>query len=290
LFARENDANLTLSTGNLSHVTKGRAYSRPHVEKEGAMNTASEAAVDAADPPDAPKLNPHLDRAGLAETFRRAGRVQIRNLLTDSAARRLHHTLEHETPWGLIFNEGKKTHKFAAVSAEDHQDFAVAAWERAHRGFQYFYHHYPLLENRNVRPKSDHYLAKFVAFLTSPFLLSCIREITGVEAIAWVSSTATLYKPLDFLSIHDDDHPGDRRLVAYALNLTPTWRPDWGGALQFYKTREHVEEGYLPAFNTLNLFRVPQLHSVTQVSSFGGLRYVISGWFERAVPGENVPR
>jgi Rps23 Pro-64 3,4-dihydroxylase Tpa1-like proline 4-hydroxylase len=255
------------------------------------MSTVSNAATHAGAPPDTSlELNPDLDRAAMAASFRRAGRVQVRSLLTDAAARRLHYALEHETPWGLMFNEGKKTHEFATVSTDDHQEFAVAAWERAHTSFQYFYHYYRLLENRNVRPEPGHYLGKFVDFLTSQKFLSFIREITEVDMIAWASSTATLYKPLDFLSIHDDDHRGDRRLVAYALNLTPNWRPDWGGALQFYDTRDHIEEGYLPTFNTLNLFRVPKLHSVTQVSSFGGLRYAISGWFERAIPGVNVSK
>jgi len=49
------------------------------------------------------------------------------------------------------------------------------------------------------------------------------------------------------------------------------------GALQFYDRDDHIEEGYLPTFNALNLFRVPKRHSVTQVTSFGGLRYSISG-------------
>lgn len=236
-----------------------------------------------------PELNPDLDRVALAAAFARTGRVQVRNVLTDASARRLLHALEHETRWGLIFNEGKISREFKSVSAEDHQEFAIAAWERAHHGFQFFYHYCPLLNNRSIHPKPDHYLAKFVSLLIAPHFLAFIREITGMPAIAWASSTATLYKPLDFLSIHDDDHAGDRRLVAYSLNLTPAWQPDWGGALQFYETRDRIEEGYLPTFNTLNLFRVPKLHSVTQVSSFGGLRYVISGWFERSIPGENVP-
>lgn len=252
------------------------------------MTAVSEPGAPVAPPDTPPELNPDLDRATLAETFTRAGRVQVRNLLTDASARRLHYALEYETQWGLIFNEGKTSREFKTVSPEDHQEFAIAAWERAHRSFQYFYHYSPLLDNRNVRQKPDHYLTRFAALLTAPHFLSLIREITGMQAIAWASSTATLYKPLDFLSIHDDHHSGDRRLVAYSFNLTPNWRPDWGGALQFYDTRDHIEEGYLPTFNTLNLFLVPKLHSVTQVSSFGGLRYVISGWFERAIPGENV--
>ena len=45
-------------------------------------------------------------------------------------------------------------------SAEDHQEMAIAAWERAHTSFQYFYFYYRLLENRKIYPKPGHYLAK----------------------------------------------------------------------------------------------------------------------------------
>ena len=106
-----------------------------------------------------------------------------------------------------------------------------------------------------------------------------MREVTGDEFDRWISATATLYKPLDFLAVHDEGLTN--RNTAHVLNMTPESKPDWGGALQFYDRDDHIEEGYLPTFNALNLFRVPKRHSVTQVASFGGLRYSISGWFER---------
>ena len=228
-----------------------------------------------------PELNPDLDRARFAEEFARTGRIHIPDIFTQASARRLHQALEKETQWGLIFNEGKKARELATVSAEEHQALAIAAWERAHSTFQYFYHYHRLLEGQKIHPKPDHYLGKLVALLTAPHFLSFAREITGIDSIAWISGTATLFKPLDFLKIHDDDSVGSgQRLVAYVLNMTPKWAPDWGGALQFYDRRDHIEEGYLPTFNSLNLFRVPKLHSVSQVAIFGGLRYSISGWFE----------
>ena len=227
----------------------------------------------------APELNPLLERAQLAEKFNRTGRVQIPNVLTDASARRLFSALERETPWGLYFNEGEKRREFEAVSAEDLQEMAIAAWDRAHSGYGFFYHYYRLLFNGKTYPSPDHYLHKLVALLTAPHFLAFIREVTGMDSIAWTSSDATLYKPLDFLTMHTDDVAGDKRLVAYALNMTPEWRPDWGGALLFFDRSGHIEEGYLPTFNTLNLFRVPKPHSVSQVAVFGGLRYSVSGWF-----------
>ncbi len=225
-----------------------------------------------------PELNPHLDRARLAADFKRTGRIHIPNILTDASAQRLFRALEQETPWGLLFNEGKELRAFGTVTAEDLQEMGIAAWERAHSDFQFFYHFYRLLENREIYPAPEHYLGKLVAFLTDPRFFAFAREVTGEESIAWISGTATLYKPLDFLTVHDDGKSSRR--IAYVLNMTPTWRPDWGGALQFYDNDDHIEEGYLPTFNALNLFRVPKRHSVSQVASFGGIRYAISGWFE----------
>lgn len=239
------------------------------------------ASGDGAEPEDvALELNPRLDRAQLSDAFRRTGRVHISDILTDASARRLFRALEQETPWGFIYNEGKKVREFESVSAEDHQEMAIAAWERAHSGFQYFYHVYRLVENRKFHPPPGHYLAKLVQFLTSTQFLCFAREVTGDDSIGWISANATLYKPLDFLTVHDDGLT--RRRTAYVLNMTPEWKPDWGGALQFYDRDNHIEEGYLPTFNALNLFRVPKRHSVAQVTSFGGLRYSISGWFEPA--------
>jgi SM-20-related protein len=238
-----------------------------------------------AKPPDAElALNPQLDWESLSKEFGLTGRLHIDNVLTEAAARRLHYALVRETPWRLFFNEGERWKEYHRVSADQHQEMAIAAWERAHSQFQYFYHQYQLLRNGKIYPESGHYLCKFVSFVSSTQFLSLMQTVTGVKAIDSLSSAATLYKPLDFLTAHND-HGEDRRLVAYVLNMTPEWRPDWGGALQFYnESRDQIVQGFLPTFNALNLFRVPMWHSVTQVAAFGGMRYAISGWLERQPP------
>ncbi len=227
---------------------------------------------------DALAVNPGVEPTEFASAFAKRGRVHIPAILTEGCARRLHHALANETPWRLIVNDGPETSEFESVSAEDYRAMAVAAWARARSKFQYFHNAYRLYEHGKIYPSSEHYLAKFVALWTAPSFLSFVREVTGLKSLSWVSATATLYRPLDFLTIHDDGLAGGKQ-VAYALNLTPKWRPDWGGALQFFDRDDHVEEAFLPSFNALNLFRVPTRHSVAQVSAFGGMRYAISGWF-----------
>jgi Rps23 Pro-64 3,4-dihydroxylase Tpa1-like proline 4-hydroxylase len=233
---------------------------------------------------EAPALNPKLDRAELAEIFRRKRRIHIPNILTDTSARRLAYTLERETPWVITFNEGEEHLDIDKVSPAEQQKMAYAAWNRAHTSFQFFHHRHRLSAAGEPYPDSKHYLAKLVAFLSSPHLMAFIRDVTGEDAIAWVNIMATLYKPLDFLTLHDDDVAGDRRLIAYVLNMTPVWRPDWGGALQFFDKQGNIEEGFMPTFNALNLFRVPMLHSVAQVAPFGGNRYSVTGWFHSGEP------
>lgn len=225
-------------------------------------------------------LNPQLDRRRLAESFRLSGRVHIPKFLTDAAAQRLHYALERETPWGLLFNEGNKLREFESVSPEDHQAMLMGAWERAHHEFQMFYHYYRVSKRGTIYPDSGHYLRRLAEFLSTPQFYAFIRDITGLEVNGLQSCTATLFNPLHFLMVHDDHNAERERLVAYSLNMTPAWRPDWGGALHFFDGNDRVEDVYLPSFNGLNLFRVPKRHSVSQVSAFGGSRYSVAGWFE----------
>jgi Rps23 Pro-64 3,4-dihydroxylase Tpa1-like proline 4-hydroxylase len=246
------------------------------------MNLASPA-VELADT--APMLNPRLDRARLAEAFARTGRIHIPQILTEDSAQRLFYALERETPWSITFNEGEEHLEFAGVQPGEQQKMAYAAWNRARSGdFQFFHHRHRLSASGEPYANPTHYHAKLVAFLTAPDVMDFIREVTGAHDIAWVNIMATLYKPLDFLTLHDDDVQGDQRRIAYVLNMTPAWRPDWGGALQFFDGHGNIEEGYMPAFNALNLFRVPMLHSVAQVTPFGGNRYAVTGWYHSGEP------
>jgi Rps23 Pro-64 3,4-dihydroxylase Tpa1-like proline 4-hydroxylase len=234
-------------------------------------------AVQAADA--LPELNPRLDRAALAQEFARSGRIHIPGVLTEPSAVRLYHALYQETPWTLTLNKGADFLDIEKVSLEERGRLAVAAFERAHSAFQYFFDNHRLSRDGEPYPNPDHYLGKLVAFLNAPHFLAFIRALTGLEAIHRTDAQATLYRPGDFLTVHDDKTGGHKRLAAYVLNMTPAWRPDWGGILQFYDARGNVDQGYSPCFNALNIFRVPALHSVSQVALYGGFRYSVTGWF-----------
>ncbi|HMI98168.1 MAG TPA: 2OG-Fe(II) oxygenase family protein [Micropepsaceae bacterium] len=235
--------------------------------------------VQAADAP--PELNPRLDRAALAKEFARAGRIHIPNVLTEPSALRLFRALQQETPWTLTLNKGPDFLDIEKPSPEERSRLAMGAFERARApsAFQYFFDNHRLSRTGEPYADPNHYLGKLVAFMNAPHFLTFARELTGMEAIARTDAQATLYRPGDFLTMHDDKTGGHKRLAAYVLNMTPAWRPDWGGILQFIDARGHIAEGYAPCFNALNVFRVPALHAVSQVALYGGYRYSVTGWF-----------
>ena len=227
-----------------------------------------------------PELNPQLDRVRLAEAFRASQRVHIPNVLTAQSAARLFQALEQETPWTVTFNKGKDFLDVEKVSLPERAQLSRAAFERARTpGFHYIYDTHRLSRDGEPYGNQSPYLAKLVTFLNAPQVLQFMREVTGLFDIAWADAQATLYRQGDFLNIHDDQTGGYKRLAAYVLNMTPGWQPDWGGVLQFIDERGHIAEGYVPAFNALNLFKVPALHAVSQVAYYAGQRYSVIGWF-----------
>lgn len=237
-------------------------------------------------------INPALDRAALARRFAADGRVQVRDFLTPESAARLARLLQQETPWGLSWQAAETgPQKLPAEQVKGLRPENISAMlERingvmAGPGFaflyaQYLMHDYAMLGG-SKSPGHD----QLVQDLNDPEFLDFGREVTGIDAIAWADSQATLYSRGQFLSMHQDVSAGEKRLVAYVLNLcTVDWRPDWGGYLNFFDADGDIVAGYRPRFNSLNLFAVPADHNVSYVPGFAPAqgRFAITGWFRAA--------
>jgi SM-20-related protein len=230
-------------------------------------------------------LNPALDAQSLAAAYAWRQRFHIRDVLTAQSASRLHTCLERETPFSLVVNSVDKVFdlppdQLAKMTEANWRALTAAINQNARRGFQFVYENHRMSAEGEAYPIASHGLADAVAFLNSEAFLDFVRRVTGLSKIRFADAQATRYSPGHFLTQHDDNVDGMNRLAAFVLNLTPAWRPDWGGALLFLDQTGNVEEGYAPAFNALNLFTVPQAHLVSQVSTFAGApRYAITGWF-----------
>ncbi|HWT11475.1 MAG TPA: 2OG-Fe(II) oxygenase family protein [Allosphingosinicella sp.] len=230
-------------------------------------------------------LKAGLDPEALAEAFARDGRLQIVDFLRHDGALALFRELVASKEWRLAVNRGE--------AVEDHGEAELAAWpaerraafdraveEAGRHAFQFRYDTIRLPEygtgSGQVAPPL---LSRFVDFLSSPELVDFMRTVTGSVEIAFADGHASRYRSGHFLTAHDDSQVDMGRRAAYVLNLTPQWRPDWGGILQFYDSRGNVERGFTPAFNVLNVFLVPQPHSVSWVTPLAGApRYAVTGW------------
>src|SRR5260370_42256003 len=113
-------------------------------------------------------LNPRLDRAGLGEEFARSGRIHIPGVLTEPCAVRLYRALQQETPWTLTLNKGADFLDIEKASPEERGRLAVAAFERAHTAFQYFFDNHRLSRDGEPYPHPNHYLGQLVALLNAP--------------------------------------------------------------------------------------------------------------------------
>ena len=119
-------------------------------------------------------------------------------------------------------------------------------------------------------------------FVNSESTLQWMRTLTGQEQIRRSDSYASLYAPGDFLTTHDDLHGSHDRVAAYVISMTKDWNPNWGGYLAFFDEEDNIEQAFMPSFNTLNLFLIPQKHAVQMVSPFAGtMRTSYLGWLHQ---------
>jgi Rps23 Pro-64 3,4-dihydroxylase Tpa1-like proline 4-hydroxylase len=227
-----------------------------------------------------PHLNPALDRAALRDSFARDGRLHVRDVLTADSAARIHACLEKEAAWGLCLNTDDKPRGLRNVTQQQLETLTHQAWNQVGtEGFRFLYEQQQLSLNGESYADPDHHWARVVAFLNGPDFLDLAREITGLGDIAFADAQATLYRPGHFLTAHDDDIPGTNRLAAYVMSFTASWRPEWGGLLEFIGEDHHIAGGYTPDFNSLKIFRIPATHHVSMVAPFARAgRYAITGW------------
>jgi len=230
------------------------------------------------------RLSPELDRAGLARTFAAHGRVQIAGLIADDGAERLFQQLGARGDWAQVINSGDKVFDLdretrAGMSEAQAQALDEAVYAGARTGFQHRYEAIRVPDAAAECEASSDLVAKFALWLSNGEPRDLLREVTGVDAVDFADAQATAFGPGDMLTAHDDEVAGKQRHAAYVFGLTPQWRTEWGGLLLFHTASGDVEHGLLPRFNTLNLFKVPRLHSVSMVNRAAAYRrYSITGW------------
>ncbi len=236
------------------------------------------------------ELDPRLDSRALARHFMSGSRIHIPNLLKQGGAERLFRHLREREDWRLVFNQGENLFELdrsaqAALTDEQRGQLDAAIHQRARRDFQFRYETIRVPDGEAERAASSSLVVDFARFMSSPEMLGFLRTVTGIKGIEFADAQGTAYGPGHFLTVHDDHVAGKNRLAAYVFNLTPEWRVDWGGLLMFHGSDGHVEQAFTPRFNALNIFKVPQPHSVSYVAPYVPYRrHAITGWLRSARP------
>lgn len=230
------------------------------------------------------QLNPRLDRDALRQVFARERRVHISEFLAGDAAAALLDALKRREDWRQIVNSGDKVFDLdrttrAEMSVEQREALDQAVFAGARAGFQHRYEAIRVPDSEEERRGSDDLLTSFARWLSGGEARDFLRDVTLLPAVDFADAQATAYAPGDFLTAHDDDVAGKKRLAAYVFGLSPQWRIEWGGLLLFHGADGHVDHGFAPRFNSLNIFAVPQVHSVSMVTRAApSRRYSITGW------------
>jgi Rps23 Pro-64 3,4-dihydroxylase Tpa1-like proline 4-hydroxylase len=232
------------------------------------------------------RLNPDLDVDALRTAYVRDRRVRVYSLLADGAVELFRH-LEQRREWVHLISTEKGVLELdrearARLTAEQWAEIEAGAHERCRTGFQYRYQALRVPDEAERGGPND-LLSSFSEFLQSPPMLALLAAVTGHSDVVFSDGQATAYGVGDFLTGHDDDVAGKSRLAAYVFGLTPGWRLEWGGLLLFHGDKERTAEAIAPRFNTLDLFQVPQQHSVSIVTPAAPhRRFSVTGWLRPA--------
>lgn len=142
--------------------------------------------------------------------------------------------------------------------------------------FSYIFH-------RAMNSKNMSYLEFTLRkYLNSEIFINKLNEITGLGLSQLTTLFMSKYSSGNFLSPHSDK--GNGRL-AFVINLTKYWRPQYGGNLHFLNDdRTEIIDTYVPQFNTFVIFHVPEEkgipHYVSHVTPNLKLsRFAVTGWF-----------
>jgi Rps23 Pro-64 3,4-dihydroxylase Tpa1-like proline 4-hydroxylase len=238
----------------------------------------------------ASRLNPGLDREGLAETFQSNGRVRIADVLAPEFAEQVYQSIDGDIPWSLMYFDheasgpdviGRLTpRRRARMSEAEFQALVERVHADAATRYQSWYKGYDILAARREGRDPGLFLQRFLDFIGSDELFDLVRQVSGDQLFNRVDCHACRYDPGHFLKEHADKSPFEDRRMAYVFNFSRAWDADFGGLTHFLDDDHQVTDTFIPRFNSLVLFRVPVNHSVSMVANFAPRpRYSITGWF-----------
>lgn len=238
------------------------------------------------------ELNASLNGTGLNQEFRQKFWLHIENILSPVTALALYELVSREVEWRsfLVADErllAAPAELRGAYPPEVEKELADYAYAGAAKGFAYLQDANRLFaedvpEGTEIEEVVDApVLVRLGEFVNSQPFLEFVRAVIGVPEISRAAIRATRFRPGHFEMFHNATRSADKsgkRIAEFSINLTPEWKAEWGGLLEFRRTEPGVAEAYVPTFNSLDIFGFPVGHWISCVAPFaGGSRLAVSG-------------
>jgi len=231
-------------------------------------------------------LNPDLDRVAIAAEYKRDGRVRIENLLQEDIAERIRDYCLHNVPYEYLTNLNGENVVITAeemknLDQEQKVEMQHHIMNAAANGVGFFYCGYKMDRARaGTGDEKLNFLNSVFDYLNGEEMLSFVAGVSGCSDLQSADGQFTRYAAGQFLTRHRDDVTAEKRRLAYVLSFSKEWHPDWGGLLQFFEDDGTPRDAWAPTFNSMVLFDVRHVHSVTFVAPFHAQpRLSLTGWF-----------
>jgi len=235
-------------------------------------------------------LNADLDVEALAAGYAEDKRIRVDGIFEPAVAERIRAACLEQVPFDLITYVDERPveisdAEFRRLPRQQVDDMQRQIMASAARGVGYAYGGYR--PGRELGPDANPEL-RFVNdvfdFLNGPEMLDFVSRITGKNDLVSADAQYTRYLPGQYLTRHLDNVEREKRRLAYVIGFSRDWHPDWGGLLQFFSADGTPRDAWQPKINTMSLFDVSHVHSVTYVAPFAPEpRLSLTGWF-RAMP------
>jgi len=227
-------------------------------------------------------FNSALNFKNIKESFEIDKRLQINNVwdldIATSIYKSLSKDIKYKHAYALKGQNFELTEQdIRGLSQSKLQQFTNSIQKEASQGIGFLYGRQLIKSDDIEQPEV---IKSVKTFLNSDFVIQKVRDISGHFDINMASVKATRYMPGNFLTRHNDINADENRKLAYVLGFTPEWHPDWGGLLQFYEKNGTPRDAWSPVFNSMAIFDVNHIHSVTYIAPFAlAPRYAIAGFF-----------
>ena len=227
---------------------------------------------------------PKPDWTALSEVLEDHGHVTVDDFLPAPLAKRLTEHLKQRQDWRWVLNSGEKILELSRAQVSSLDGHAKSQLDdachlAARTGFQFRYETIRTPDVARERMQSNDPLAALAERFCEGAMREGFSRLLQRQDLSFADMQATAFGPGDFLTGHDDVIKGKQRVAAYVLNLSPIWRLEWGGLLIFHDANG-TGRCFSPRFNRLHVFKVGQLHSVSEVTRAAPLRrYSLTGWF-----------